>query len=312
MADNNQPPLRKSSNEILSELFGAFNAEPPPIIIPTEAETINLSSTSSLLALNISEKDEKLINKKQKKHKKLKKHKTNSLPDSSNLNTNRKIKHKKKRKKHKLKKEKHKNHNVDSKISNSNEDEHEDKKKKTKKPKKDSSEKRVVSSSVVICLTDNEEDKIDLVTIKSPDKDVKTPDIKKFVDSVEKHSVPLMNKTTITSEKLSSQLSKGINMPDDKVISVSIEKSNIDSTTAVGSCKDSSLWKNNSFFDVKNKESELLTSSVENKDKSSLIKGVAKEFVEDCLESGAKQEKPTPGNILNILIKLTFYIVFFL
>lgn len=97
--DSSQQPL-KSSAEILSELFGAFNA-PPPQFPSDSVKSSDESSSSSEDDKKESKLKKHKKKSKHKKHKKVKKKKHKSSDSSDSDNRKHKKKHKKDRKKSK-------------------------------------------------------------------------------------------------------------------------------------------------------------------------------------------------------------------
>lgn len=292
----------KSSNEILSELFSAFNAEPP--VLP---DIIIHRHTDSPKSSDGSQKHSKKHGKKhKKKHKKEKKRKRSSSRDSGSGDEHKikkhKISKKKKRNKtkngpdsessetsfnNKQKKKKHKRRDSDS-DGEQCEKKYKHKRKKSKKSspeniknKDDHDEininkeevKDITSSKNVIL--DNSLQNLNVIKseeniniVKEESKNVFTCDISKTIDKVFE-SIPLIVKpenSDIENKKCNSRLPCTDEHSDNN--------SNIDN--------------NNCSVDVCEREADkvLIGSEPEN-----IPLPVADVFVEDLLESGVKKEQ---------------------
>ncbi|RZF37952.1 hypothetical protein LSTR_LSTR005452 [Laodelphax striatellus] len=232
-----QSPV-KSSNEILSELFGAFNAKPPEITEPALVES-SLDKSSSDNEAKIVDKD-----KKKSKHHKSKKSKKRSrhLSDSD---------HKKKKKKKKDEKHKHKSkhHKKKSKTkenlensSSSSDSEKSDKSSTTVdlskvKIEKVADGKPAPESQLLNDIappTENQTSQgsaIDLSDIEPPKGEPLKPfvqSIKKEDDNVDVSQVSANNDSAVDSEKLNKIKSDGENCNAtskvEEVFAVEIEK----------------------------------------------------------------------------------------
>ncbi|XP_075228072.1 uncharacterized protein LOC142328268 isoform X2 [Lycorma delicatula] len=205
MADNCSLQPMKSSNEILLELFGAFNVEPPELLTTAMTSETNVNADSCTQVSNKTvvkpPNKHKKSKKRHKKPKKRKRHDGSVSYNSDGDNNFSKNKHKKKHKKHKIKKVKQEKDNVikrsddtsEGDDGNSVEDKVKKEKKRKLKRKKKQSDKNSSNSSASSDNNNNKnnsdessdesEKKIRLNIMKSLDEIIKD-DVKK-VDKLE-------------------------------------------------------------------------------------------------------------------------------